>query len=196
MASWEYTGSNFTFNLALGTYFAGPKINVSGGQGPYLFNVAQNSAPPGIVINSGILLGNPSQVGQYETIITVTDANNALFTLPSLYLHVSSGIVQQSIVMGGVTFSTPIVIGVVIAATSVLIGALSLCIVIKCKKSQEVHIANQELQSILYEKIPLYVGKDHELRLPKEISPQNIRKISTLGTGFFGQVRNLEMGGG
>lgn len=57
------------------------RLGVTGGHGPYTFEVTQGKLPDGITLGkSGLLIGTPTQAGTYHFVVKVTDRDGAFTT--------------------------------------------------------------------------------------------------------------------
>ncbi len=173
--------------LQLGTLTTGPYINLTGGQPPYRY-LLEAGAPPGLVIDNNALQGNPSQIGEYSVVVTISDVNMAQVTMAALRVAVVD---VQVASQGSGSLSTTSSALAISLSFALAFGLLALCgfvYYLRMKRANERREPNEELKAILAEQISQYVGADVPLRTPLECSLQDTRKISTLGSGFFGQV--------
>lgn len=57
-----------------GTYFA-QALTASGGQAPFTWSATTSSLPPGLTFNNGVIFGVPTLAGNYNVVVTVTNAD-------------------------------------------------------------------------------------------------------------------------
>ncbi len=168
---------------------------MTGGQAPYRYTI-ESGAPPGLVIANGALEGSPSQLGEYDMVVTITDANKATLTMPPLHIVITEPVASAAGGASGSATSSTFVISLSLtlsaSAFMAVCSAIYYYFMVYRKRLLAHREPSKELKEIIDAFIPPYIGPDRERRLPLECSLQDIRRISTLGSGFFGQVGGWE----
>lgn len=166
--------------VEVNTAFHGPAMVLTGGQMPYVFTFT--GGPAGLTIENGRVAGTPTVQGTFSVIVSITDAHAATLSLPAFALTVKPS--SQS----SASVSTAAVVIPIVILSVFFAAALALLFFVMWRKRERKKAMRPEIKEILEKYIQPFLPRGGVAKEPEELSPDDIRRIKTLGAGHFGSV--------
>lgn len=162
------------------TVWIGPELSLTGGQPPYVYTFA--GAPAGLTVESGRVVGTPTSQGSFVVTVSIADAHQANVSLPPFLISVMPSS-ASSAAASTTTVAVPIAI-----LSVFFVAALLLLIFVIWRKRDRKKKMRPEIKKILETFVRPFLPRGGVAKEPDELSPDDIRRIKTLGAGHFGSV--------